>query len=56
MQTSGGSVFESQPGQIVHETLSQKTLHKTRAGVVAQGEDPEFKSQYHKNQKSIKIL
>jgi hypothetical protein len=28
----------SQPGQIVLETLSQKTLYKTRAGGVAQGE------------------
>jgi hypothetical protein len=34
-------VVQSQ--QIVHETLSQKTLHKNRAGGVAQGEDPEFK-------------
>jgi hypothetical protein len=25
------------------ETLSQKTLHKNRAGIVAQGEGPEFK-------------
>jgi hypothetical protein len=25
----------SQPRQIVHETLSQKTLHKNRAGGVA---------------------
>jgi hypothetical protein len=28
---------------------SGKTLHKNRAGGVAQGEDPEFKPQYHKN-------
>jgi hypothetical protein len=41
-------VVQSQPGQIVHETLSQKTLHKNRAGGVAQGEGPEFKHQYHK--------
>jgi hypothetical protein len=33
----------SQPVQIVQETLSRKTLHKNRAGGVAQGEDPEFK-------------
>jgi hypothetical protein len=25
----------------------EKTLHKNRAGGVAQGEDPEFKPQYH---------
>jgi hypothetical protein len=41
--------FQSQPWQIVHETLSQKTLHKNRAGRVAQGEGPEFKPQHHKN-------
>jgi hypothetical protein len=33
----------NQPWQIVHETSSQKTLHKNRAGGVAQGEGPEFK-------------
>jgi hypothetical protein len=36
----------SKTGQIVHETLSQKTLHKNRAGRVAQDEWPEFKPQY----------
>jgi hypothetical protein len=49
----------SQPWQIVQETLSQKkkkkkNLHKTRAGgsrVVAQGEGPEFKPQYHQKRK-----
>jgi hypothetical protein len=41
-------MVRSQPGQIVHETYSQKTLHKNRVGGVAQGEDPEFKPQYHK--------
>jgi hypothetical protein len=39
--------IRSQPGQKVHKTLSQKTLHKNRVGVVAQGESPEFKLQYH---------
>jgi hypothetical protein len=38
----------SQPGQIVHETLSRKTLHKNRDGGVAQGEGSEFKPQYSK--------
>jgi hypothetical protein len=33
-------------GQIVHETLSQKTLHKNRAGGMAQGKGLEFKPQY----------
>jgi hypothetical protein len=42
---------QSQPRQIVHKTLSQKTLHKNRAGGVAQGEGPEFKLQYHKKKK-----
>jgi hypothetical protein len=39
---------QSQPGQVVLEIPSQKSLHKNRAGGVAQGEGPEFKSQYHK--------
>jgi hypothetical protein len=30
----------TQPGQIVHKTLSQKTLHKNRAGGVAQSKRP----------------
>jgi hypothetical protein len=32
----------SQPRQIVPETLSGKTLHKNRAGGVAQGEEPQY--------------
>jgi hypothetical protein len=36
-------VVGSQPGQIVHETLSRKNPTQKRAGGVAQGEDPEFK-------------
>jgi hypothetical protein len=39
---------QSQPGQIVCKTLSQKNLHKKRAGEVAQGVGPEFKPKYHK--------
>jgi hypothetical protein len=38
-------------GQIVHETLSQKNPSRKRAGVVAQGVCPEFKSQYCKKKK-----
>jgi hypothetical protein len=34
---------QSQPRQIVYKTLSQKTLHKNRAGGVTQGECLEFK-------------
>jgi hypothetical protein len=41
----------SQLGQKVCETLSRKTLHKNRAGEVAQGEGPQFKPQYHPPQK-----
>jgi hypothetical protein len=39
-------VVQRQPRQIVHKTLFLKTLHKNRAGGVAQGEGPEFKPQY----------
>jgi hypothetical protein len=42
---------QSQPKQVVHATLSQKTLHKNRTGRVAQGEGPEFKPQYYKKKK-----
>jgi hypothetical protein len=44
-------MVSSQLGQIVQETLSQKTLHKNRAGEVAEGEGPDFKLQYHKKKK-----
>jgi hypothetical protein len=46
-------VVQSQPGQIVHETLSQKkkTHHKNRAGGVAKGVGPEFKPQCHQKMK-----
>jgi hypothetical protein len=45
---------QSQPRQIVHETLSQKylTQNKRIAGV-AQGIGPEFKPQYCKKKKKI---
>jgi hypothetical protein len=45
---------QNQPWQIVHKTLSRKTLHKNRAGGVAEGEGPEFKPQYHKKKKKKK--
>jgi hypothetical protein len=48
MQRSGGSWFKAS-----HETLSQKHLHKNKAGAVAQGVGPEFKPQYHKKKKSM---
>jgi hypothetical protein len=44
-------MVRSQPRPIVGET---KTLYKHRAGGVAQGEGPEFKIQYHKNQTNKK--
>jgi hypothetical protein len=44
--------FRSQPGQIVHKTLSQKTLQKkNRAVGVTQGEGPEFKPQHQKKER-----
>jgi hypothetical protein len=46
--------FKASLGKEFHETLSQKTLHKNRAGGVAQGEGPEFKSQYRKKKKKRK--
>jgi hypothetical protein len=44
-------VVQSQPNQIFQEILSQITLHKNRAGGLAQGESPEFKPQYRKKKK-----
>jgi hypothetical protein len=47
-------VVQSQPRQIIHETLSQKNpSQKKRAGGVAQGVLFEFKPQYHKKNKFI---
>jgi hypothetical protein len=45
---------QSQPWQIVHETLSWKTHHKKRAGGVAQGVGPEFTSTTKKKKKKKK--
>jgi hypothetical protein len=42
---------QSQPGQIVLETLSRKNPLQKRAGGVAQGVGPEFKPQYLKRKK-----
>jgi hypothetical protein len=47
-------MVQSQPGQIVFETLSQKTLHKDRTGGVAQGKGPKFKPQYCQKKKKKK--
>jgi hypothetical protein len=44
---------QSQPRQIVHKILSWNTLHKTRAGGVAQGAGPEFKPQYRKKRLGV---
>jgi hypothetical protein len=44
-------VVRNQSRQIVREILSRKTLHKNRAGAVAQGKGPEFKPQYCKKKK-----
>jgi hypothetical protein len=39
------------PKQIVHETLSLKTLHKNRIGGVAQGVSPQYKPSTAKKKK-----
>jgi hypothetical protein len=47
-------MIQSQPGQIVHETLSQKNppqKKKNRAGGVAEGEGPEFKPQNYQKKR-----
>jgi hypothetical protein len=41
-------LVQSQPGQIVSETLFQKNPSLKRAGGVAQSVCPEFKPQHHK--------
>jgi hypothetical protein len=46
----------SQPRQIVSQDPISKTLHKNKAGGVAQGEGPEFKPQYHKKKKKKTVL
>jgi hypothetical protein len=45
-------VVQSQPRQIVFETLSQKIPNTKRAGGVAPGVAPEFKPWYCKKKKS----
>jgi hypothetical protein len=42
---------QSQPRQIVHETLYRKNLSQKRAGGVAQDVGPEFKPQYSRKKK-----
>jgi hypothetical protein len=39
---------QSQPREIVFETLSQKNPSQKKAGGVDQGVDPQFKPQYYK--------
>jgi hypothetical protein len=41
-------IVQSQLGQIICKTLSQKYSSRKRAGGVTQGVGPEFKSQYQK--------
>jgi hypothetical protein len=41
-------MVQSQPGQIVWETLSWKNSSQKKAGGVAQGVGSEFKPQYYK--------
>jgi hypothetical protein len=50
-------MVQSQPGQIVRETLSGINPSQKRAGGVAQGVGPEFKPQHHtKKKKKKKII
>jgi hypothetical protein len=44
-------MVQSQPGQIVHKTLSQKYPTQKRAGGADQGVGSEFKPQYEKKKK-----
>jgi hypothetical protein len=47
-------MVQSQPGQIVCETLSQRSpsqKKKKKAGGVAQGAGPELKDQFHRKKK-----
>jgi hypothetical protein len=48
------SAVQSQPRQIVPETLSRKNPSQKRAGGVAQGVGPEFKPQYQKKKKKAR--
>jgi hypothetical protein len=45
-------MVQSQPRQIVQETLSRKNPSQKSAGGVAQAVGPEFKPQYHKKKKN----
>jgi hypothetical protein len=47
-------MVRSHPRQIVLENLSQKPLHKNRAGGMAESEGPEFKLQKLKKKKKKK--
>jgi hypothetical protein len=49
-------MVRSQPGQIVHETLSQKYLTQKRTDGVAEGVGHEFKPQYFENKTKQKTL
>jgi hypothetical protein len=49
-------MVQSQPGQIVHETLSRKNPLQRRAGGVAQGVGTECKPQYCKKKKKRRKL
>jgi hypothetical protein len=48
-------VVQSQPGQVVLRSPSQKKKSQKRAGGVAQGVGPEFEPQYCKTNKFLKI-
>jgi hypothetical protein len=54
VEMGGGVLVQSQPRQIVGETLSHKNLSQKWTGGVAQGGGPGFKLQYHKKKKKKK--
>jgi hypothetical protein len=47
-------MVQSQPRQMVLETLSRKNLHKNNVGGLAQEEGPEFKPQCHRKRRKRK--
>jgi hypothetical protein len=47
---------QSQPGQIVHKTLSRKNPSQKMTGGVAQGEGPEFKPQTRKKKERNSVI
>jgi hypothetical protein len=49
-------MVQSQPGQILCETVSQKSPSQERVGRVAQRAGHEFKAQYYQKKKFLALL